>query len=99
MVQTILESWAEYMYLHILWQQKKRAKLNFERILSHTLFSPMADARIEELKTLLPRCLLPDWVRLGRRLARLLRDRHHPGQRDALLERLWQQVKASVALR
>jgi len=27
----------------------------------------MADARIEELKTLLPQCLLPDWVRLGRR--------------------------------
>ncbi len=59
----------------------------------------MADARIEELKTLLPQCLLPDWVRLGRRLARLLRDRHHPGQRDALLARLRQQVDASVALR
>jgi ATP-dependent helicase HrpA len=59
----------------------------------------MADVRIEELKTLLPQCLLPDWVRLGRRLARLLRDRHHPDQRDALLERLRQQVHASVALR
>ncbi len=59
----------------------------------------MADARIEELRTLLPQCLLPDWVRLGRRLARLLRDRHHPDQRDALLERLRQQVLASVALR
>ena len=59
----------------------------------------MADARIDELKTLLPQCLLPDWVRLGRRLARLLRDRHHPDQRDALLERLRQQVHASVALR
>lgn len=59
----------------------------------------MADARIEELKTLLPQCLLPDWVRLGRRLARLLRDRHHPDQREALLERLRQQVHASVALR
>ena len=59
----------------------------------------MADARIEELKTLLPQCLLPDWVRLGRRLARLLRDRHHPDQRDALLERLRQQVRASMALR
>jgi len=51
------------------------------------------------LKALLPQCLLPDWVRLGRRLARLLRDRHHPDQRDALLERLRQQVHASVALR
>jgi len=59
----------------------------------------MADARIEELKTLLPQCLLPDWVRLGRRLGRLLRDHHHPAQRDALLERLRQQVLASIALR
>jgi ATP-dependent helicase HrpA len=58
----------------------------------------MADARIEELRTLLPQCLLPDWIRLGRRLARLLRDQHHPAQRDALLERLRQQVHASVAL-
>src|SRR6266850_2260561 len=59
----------------------------------------MADVRIDELKTLLPQCLLPDWVRLGRRLARLLRDQHHPDQREALLERLHQQVCASVALR
>jgi hypothetical protein len=59
----------------------------------------MADDRIEELKTLLPQCLLADWVQLGRRLARLLRDRHHPDQRDALLERLRQQVRASIALR
>jgi ATP-dependent helicase HrpA len=59
----------------------------------------MADARIEELTKLLPQCLLPDWVRLGRRLARILRDRHHPDQRDALLERLRQQVCASIALR
>ncbi|MEI8042578.1 MAG: ATP-dependent RNA helicase HrpA [Verrucomicrobiota bacterium] len=59
----------------------------------------MPDLRIEELGTLLPRCMLPDWVRLGRRLGRLLRDRHHPDQRDALLERLRQQVLASVALR
>jgi len=59
----------------------------------------MADARIEELKTLLPQCLLSDWVRLGRRLARLLRDRHHPDQREALLERLRHQVHASLALR
>ena len=58
----------------------------------------MAEDRIEELKRLLPRCLLPDWVRLGRRLARLLRDQHHPDQRAALLERLHQQVLASVAL-
>ncbi|MCX6925799.1 MAG: hypothetical protein NT154_21720, partial [Verrucomicrobia bacterium] len=61
--------------------------------------SRMADARIEELKKLLPQCLLPDWVRLGRRLVRLLHDRHHPTQRDALLERLLQRVHASIALR
>jgi hypothetical protein len=38
----------------------------------------MANARIEELKTVLPQCLLPDWVRLGRRLGRLLRDHRQP---------------------
>jgi ATP-dependent helicase HrpA len=59
----------------------------------------MSNARIEELTALLPQCLLPDWVRLGRRLARILRDRHHPDQREALLERLRQQVCASIALR
>src|ERR1035437_5544544 len=59
----------------------------------------MADARIEELKMLLPQCLLHDWVRLGRRLGRLLRDHHHPDQRYALLERLRQQVLASISLR
>ncbi len=58
----------------------------------------MADARIEELKKLLPQCLLPDWVRLGRRVARVLRDQHHADQRDALLDRLLQQVRASIAL-
>ncbi len=59
----------------------------------------MADARIEELKTLLPQCLLPDWVRLGSRLVRLLRDRHHPDKHEALLHRLIEQVHASIALR
>jgi ATP-dependent helicase HrpA len=59
----------------------------------------MADPRIEELRALLPQCLLLDWVRLGRRLGRVLRDHHHPDQRDALLERVRQQVLASVALR
>src|SRR5512141_2678263 len=59
----------------------------------------MTDPRIEKLRVLLPRCLLPDWVRLGRRLARLLRDTHHPDQRDALLDRLLHQVHDSVALR
>jgi ATP-dependent RNA helicase HrpA len=59
----------------------------------------MGDNRIEELKTLLPQCMLADWVRLGRRLARLLRDQHHPAQRDLLLTRLREQVCASIALR
>src|SRR5215469_6391453 len=59
----------------------------------------MVNDRIEELKTLLPQCMLPDWVRLGRRLARILRDRHHADQRDALLNRLREQVLASIALR
>ena len=59
----------------------------------------MSEARIEELKKLLPQCLLPDWVRLGRRLVRLLHDRHHPAHRDELLERLLDRVHASIALR
>ncbi len=58
-----------------------------------------AQRDIDELKVLLPQCLLADWVRLGRRLGRLLRDDHHPSQREALLERLRQQILASVALR
>jgi ATP-dependent helicase HrpA len=59
----------------------------------------MVNDTVEELKTLLPQCMLPDWVRLGRRLARILRDRHHADQRDALLNRLLEQVLASIALR
>ncbi len=59
----------------------------------------MTDARIIELQSLLPRCLLPDWVRLGSRLVRLLRDKHHPERHDALLNRLLNEVHASVALR
>jgi len=59
----------------------------------------MAEPRIEELQKLLPQCLLSDWIRLGRRLVRLLQDRHHPDRRDELLERLLQRVHASIALR
>ena len=59
----------------------------------------MADTRIEELKTLLPRCMLPDWVRLGSRLIRLIRDQHHHDKHEALLNRLIEQVHASIALR
>jgi HrpA-like RNA helicase len=59
----------------------------------------MTDARIEQLKTLLPQCLLHDWVRLGWRLARLLRAQHHQEKREALIDRLLEEVHASIALR
>ena len=57
------------------------------------------DARIAEIKKLLPQAMLPDWVRLGSRLVRLLRDQHHPATHDAVLDRLLAQARASVALR
>ncbi len=59
----------------------------------------MSDPRIEELKKLLPACLLRDWVRLGSRLVRLLQDRHHPAKHDVLLGRLLEQAHASADLR
>ena len=37
--------------------------------------SDMKDARVEEIRQLLPQAMLPDWVRLGGRMVRLLRDR------------------------
>jgi ATP-dependent helicase HrpA len=43
--------------------------------------------------------MLPDWVRLGSRLVRLLRDRYHPARHEAVLSRLLEQARASVALR
>jgi len=59
----------------------------------------MMDARIEEIRTLLPQAMLSDWVRLGSRLVRLMRDRLHPDAHEAVLERLLGQARASVALR
>src|ERR1051325_6345761 len=59
----------------------------------------MDDVRLAELKSLLPRCMLTDWVRLRARLVRLLRDRHHPEKHEALLRRIIEQVHASIALR
>ncbi|HRT55283.1 MAG TPA: ATP-dependent RNA helicase HrpA [Candidatus Paceibacterota bacterium] len=59
----------------------------------------MGDARIDELRELLPRIMLSDWVRLGSRLVRLLRDRHHAGRHDAVLNRLLEQARASLELR
>src|SRR5690242_4250527 len=61
--------------------------------------SNMTDDRIEEIRRLLPQGMLHDWVRLGGRMVRLLRDQHHPQQHEAILNRLLAQVHASVALR
>jgi len=43
--------------------------------------------------------MLPDWVRLGGRMVRLLRDKLHPTAHEAVLARIHAQVCASVALR
>jgi len=59
----------------------------------------MKDARVEEIRQLLPQAMLPDWVHLGGRMVRLLRDQHHPQTHDAILDRLLAQARASVALR
>jgi ATP-dependent helicase HrpA len=59
----------------------------------------MTDTRIEEIRTLLPQAMLSDWVRLGSRLVRLMRDRLHADAHNAVLERLLAQARASVALR
>ena len=60
---------------------------------------PFMDARVSEIKELLPKAMLPDWVRLGSRLVRLLRDQHHPDVHERVLARLLGQARASVALR
>lgn len=59
----------------------------------------MNDARVHELRGLLPRCLLWDWVRIGSRLVRLLRDHRHESRHDALLDRLLADARASAELR
>lgn len=59
----------------------------------------MNDPRITELQHLLPTAMLRDWVRLGSRLVRLLRDNHHPSRHDAILDRLLQEAHESAALR
>src|SRR5450432_3575414 len=59
----------------------------------------MKDARVDEIRRLLPQAMLPDWVRLGGRMVRLLRDELHPRQHDAVLDRLLAQARASVAMR
>lgn len=59
----------------------------------------MGDFRIDEIRQLLPKAMVSDWVRLGSRLVRLLRDHHHPAKHNAVLDRLLQQARASVELR
>src|SRR5882724_1997591 len=59
----------------------------------------MKDARVDTIRQLLPQAMLPDWVHLGGRMVRLLRDQHHPQTHDAILDRLLAQARASVALR
>ena len=43
--------------------------------------------------------MLPDWVRLGGRMVRLLRDQHYPQTHEKLLNRIHEQLRASIALR
>jgi ATP-dependent helicase HrpA len=59
----------------------------------------MNDARVEKLKALLPQTMTQDWVRLGSRLVRVLRDRLHADQHDALVDRLLTQARQSAELR
>ena len=59
----------------------------------------MTDDRVNEIRQLLPQAMLPDWVRLGGRMVRLLRDQLHPQAHEAVLNRIHAQVRASVALR
>ena len=59
----------------------------------------MKDDRVEEIRQLLPQAMLPDWVHLGGRMVRLLRDQHHPQTHEKLLARIHEQLLASIALR
>ena len=44
----------------------------------HASLAGMKDARVDEIRRLSPQVMLPDWMRLGGRMVRLLRDQHHP---------------------
>jgi len=59
----------------------------------------MNDDRLNQLQDLLPRCLTRDWVRLGARLVRLLRDHHHAERHNEILGRLLDQAQQSVEFR
>jgi ATP-dependent helicase HrpA len=59
----------------------------------------MNDPRIDEIRQLLPQAMTHDWVRLGGRMVRLLRDKLHPAAHEKILSRIHEQVIASVLLR
>ncbi|MBP8260368.1 MAG: ATP-dependent RNA helicase HrpA [Verrucomicrobia bacterium] len=54
---------------------------------------------IEQLKTLLPQCVLADQVRLGSRLARILSAPRLPAAAPAIVQRLLDQARHSIRLR
>jgi len=59
----------------------------------------MSDPRVDEIRRLLPQAMLPDWVHLGGRMVRLLRDKLHPQQHEKILARIHEQLLSSIALR
>src|SRR5262249_15612329 len=59
----------------------------------------MNDSRLQEIRELLPKAMLVDWVRLGSRLVRLVRDGRHPVAHDAVLSSLLDPARRSAALR
>jgi ATP-dependent helicase HrpA len=67
--------------------------------LHYTRETGMNDPRIDEIRQLLPQAMTHDWVRLGGRMVRLLRDKLHPAAHEKILVRIHEQVVASVLLR
>jgi ATP-dependent helicase HrpA len=59
----------------------------------------MTDPRIDELRQLLPRCMLSDWVRLGARAARWVREGRPEGDGAHPLDRLLEQARSSIERR
>ena len=59
----------------------------------------MTDPRIDELRQLLPRCMLSDWVRLGARAARWVREGRPVGEGPHPLDRLMEQARSSIERR
>ena len=59
----------------------------------------MTDPRIDELRQLLPLCMLSDWVRLGARAARWVREGRPEGDGAHPLDRLLEQARSSIERR